>query len=329
MGKKVRISDESVNCYGTRIITDGIELTQYEKNPVLLYMHERGKVVGVVKNLKKEHNELIGELEFDCASPLSEQLKKQYDFGSLKMVSANLRVIETSNDKKLAKEGQTAETITRCQLFEVSCVDIGGNDNALVLSDPDGNTISLSESRQGTSLLPLLNPTTPTDNINPINKTSEMKTEELALSLGLAATATEAEITAKITELKLSAEQSAKQQKQIAEMQLAAISAAVDTAIREKRINATLKDHFIDLGKKVGIEELNITLGAIQPQQKLTEQLHKTDHASAPTSGEEYYQKLARFSEVPASKIDDLIENHHDQYCRLFKAEYGVDPSTL
>ena len=102
MGKKVRISDESVNCYGTRIITSGIDLTQYERNPVLLYMHDRSQgVVGLVKNLKVENGELTGEIEFDGATELSQRLKKQYEFGSMRMVSANLQILETSDDKIL------------------------------------------------------------------------------------------------------------------------------------------------------------------------------------------------------------------------------------
>ena len=85
MGKKVRISDESVNCYGTRIITSGIDLTQYERNPVLLYMHDRSQgVVGLVKNLKVENGELTGEIEFDGATELSQRLKKQYELKLLK-----------------------------------------------------------------------------------------------------------------------------------------------------------------------------------------------------------------------------------------------------
>ena len=75
-GKRVRISNESVNCYGTRILTPGIDLAQYQRNPVLLYMHERGKVVGMVKDLKVEGQDVTGELVFDEATELSKQLKK-------------------------------------------------------------------------------------------------------------------------------------------------------------------------------------------------------------------------------------------------------------
>lgn len=67
-GERVRISNESVNCYGTRILTSGIDLAQYQRNPVLLYMHERGKVVGLVKDLKVEGQDVTGELVFDEAT---------------------------------------------------------------------------------------------------------------------------------------------------------------------------------------------------------------------------------------------------------------------
>ena len=38
---KVVISNSSVNSYGGRVLTTGIDITQYQKNPILLYMHMR------------------------------------------------------------------------------------------------------------------------------------------------------------------------------------------------------------------------------------------------------------------------------------------------
>ena len=54
MGKRIVISDESVNCYGTWISTAGMDISQYEKNPVLLWMHWRGVIIGCIKDVKKE-----------------------------------------------------------------------------------------------------------------------------------------------------------------------------------------------------------------------------------------------------------------------------------
>lgn len=317
MGKKVRISDESVNCYGTRILTSGIDLAQYERNPVMLYMHERGKVVGLVKNVKVEKGELLGELEFDMASDLSKQLAKQYEFGSLRMVSANFLVLETSDDEALVVEGQSRQTVTKCQLFEVSCVDIGGNANALVLSDSEGNQLPLSGDEGSLRLLPLLNSNTVN---NPINKVTKMEKRQLALSLGLAETATEAEISAKIEEMKLAAAKVAGLEQQNEQMQLARITAAVDNAIKEKRIAATLKGHFIDLGKKVGYDELAITLGAMQPQEKLAEHIHHQPAGTAPMGT---YQK---FSDIPQSQLLLFRQEHQAEYVQLYKAEFGFEP---
>lgn len=331
MGKKVRISDESVNCYGTRVLTSGIDLTQYQRNPVLLYMHERGKVVGLVKNLEVKDGELLGELVFDKASPLSVQLEKQYQFGSLRMVSADFRILETSGDKALVMEGQTCETVTRSELFEVSAVDIGGNDNALVLSDRDGKAISLAGGEGKNALLPLLNNVS---NNNPLKKSTEMEPKYLALSLGLAATATEAEVSAKIEELKLAKKQVEDLESKVKsleekqkEVALSAITAAVEDAIKQKRISAGMKDHFVKLGKTMGLDELKTTLDAMQPQSKLSEQLNLGGANNAPVSGEfSQYQKL---SAVPEGMMQDLVENHQSEYVRLFKAEYGCEPAKL
>lgn len=334
MGKKVRISDESVNCYGTRILTAGIDFSQYEKNPVLLYMHDRSNgVVGLVKNLQVKDGELLGELEFDCATELSQRLKKQYEFGSMRMVSGNFQILETSGDESLVQDGQTSQTITRCKLFEVSAVDIGGNDNAIVLSSPDGDRLPMAKDMDGKSaFLPLLNNDNKSN--NPLNKV-EMELKALALSLGLKETATEAEVNAKIEALKLASGKVAgletqvknleQQQKDAADaqeqLQLAAIEAAVNTAIQEKRIAATVKDHFVELGKKVGIDSLKLTLSSIQPQQQLSGVFGRSQSGAFEQKAE--YMKL---SEVPGSEVDDLRDNHRDEYIKLFKAEYGFEP---
>ena len=105
MSKRVRISNDSLNSYGTRVLTSGMDVAQYCRNPVLLYQHERGTVIGYVKDLKVEDNEVTGELMFDEASELSKRCKKQYEFGSLRMVSAGIDILEMSEEKELLVQG--------------------------------------------------------------------------------------------------------------------------------------------------------------------------------------------------------------------------------
>jgi len=328
MKKRVRISNESVNCYGTRILTSGLDIAQYQRNPVLLYMHNRGTVVGLVKDIKVEGQDVTGELVFDEATELSKQLKKQWEFGSLKMVSANIQILEASDDEQLLMDGQSRPTITKSKLFEVSVVDIGGNDDALVLSNENGDTISLS-GKEDNSFLPLLNNVSN----NPLKKKEEMDMKQLALSLGLAETATEAEVNAEISKLKLASANVNTLQQQVDNlkaaqdaMQLAGITSAVDKAIQEKRLSASMKNHFVELGKKVGLDSLNVTLSAMQPQMKLSATLHRTSGGQT-VEDENDFSKYEKLSAVPANVMEDLHDNHHDEFVRLYKAEYGFEPA--
>lgn len=309
MGKRVRISNDSLNSYGFRVLTHGMDVAQYNRNPVLLYMHERGNVVGYVKDLKVENNEVTGELMFDCASELSQRCKKQFEFGSLRMVSAGLEILETSEDKELLVAGQTRPTITKSKLFEVSIADVGANDDALVLHK-DGKRITLG--RDGDCPLPLLN------NINK-QKTEEMENKTIALKLGLPETATEVEISAKIAELNAVKEKNASLMQEKEKLTLTSITNLVVQAIAEKRLEEKDKDQFVELGKKIGVEELEKTLKAMHPAVKLSSVL---GHQGGAPAGDQNFTKL---SEVPADRIAALRSENPKEYKRLYKAEYGID----
>ena len=152
---RVRLSNHSLNSYGFWVLTSGISLERYNQNPVLLYMHQRGEVIGTVEDIKVEGEELTGELKFDEASELSKRAKKQFECGSLRMVSIGFTIVETSEDDTMLVQGQTRPTVTKCELFEVSAVDIGANPDAVRLYGRDGQLITLSDG--GESPLPLLN----------------------------------------------------------------------------------------------------------------------------------------------------------------------------
>jgi len=302
--KRVRISNSRLNSYGTRVLTEGVDTGQYQRNPVLLYMHERGQVIGMVKDIRVEDDDITGELVFDQATELSRQCKKQYEFGSLRMVSAGLDVLETSEEKEFIVEGQTRPTITRSKLFEVSLVDIGANDDAIVLQR-DGKKIELGKG--GDSLLPMLN-----------FKHTEMDFQKLALSLGLPEGADEAAVATRITELMKAEKNQASLVKENEALTLSAITAVVDGAVMENRISADKKDHFVELGKKVGMEELKNIFSAMSPRVKLASVVNPHDDAS----GASAWKTL---SDVPSDKMMTLRQDEPETYRRLYKAEYGID----
>lgn len=308
MSKRVRITNESVNSYGFRVLTSGIDLEQYRRNPVLLYMHERGNVIGYVKDLQVENGEVTGELVFDEASELSIRCKKQFEVGSLRMVSVGLDPKETSGAPELLLEGQTRPTVTRSKLVEVSLVDIGANDDAIRMYN-EGTAIELG--KDGNCLLPLLSN-------NPINQTT-MDLKKLALQLGLPETADEATVLAKIAELQKEAGASVTLKAENDKLKLAGITTLVDKAITEKKITVENKEHFLNLGKTIGAEELEKTLAAMSPNVKLSGIIN---HQGGSPAQQGSYTKL---SEVPEAELLTMRQSDPATYKRLFKAEYGYE----
>lgn len=325
MGKRVRITNSSVNSYGTRVLTNGLDISQYERNPVLLYMHERGTVIGYMKDLRLEGDELTGEPVFDEASELSQRCKKQWEFGSLRMVSIGIDIIETSESPEHILQGQSRPTITKSKLDEVSVVDIGANDDAIVLKK-DGRRLINENINE---VLHLMKPN------NNQQKSKEMKLNEIALLLGLPETADETKVKEAISsmmELRSALEASTKEVEtlsaQIATlkeekeaMELAGITGAVDKAIAERRIEASKKEQFVELGKKVGVEELENVFAAMTVKEKASAVLRG---GRAVTEGNSEWKTLR---DVPADKIAELRANDREEYARLYKATYDMEPT--
>lgn len=312
MGKRVRLTDDSLNSHGSRILTSGCDTAQYERNPVLLYMHERGKVIGYMKDIEVRDGEITGEPVFDCATELSKQCKKQWEVGSLRMVSIGIDILEMSESPEQLVVGQTAPTITKSKIFETSIVDIGANDNAIVMRR-EGKQITLG--RDSDNPLPRLS-----NNQQTTEQQMELKT--IALKLGLPETADESAVLAKITELKAAEAENGQLKKDKAGLELAQVTSAVERAISENRLTEDKKEHFINLGKTIGIDSLKATLDAMSPGARLSKTVNPSS-GTAPASGEtKIYSKL---SEVPATELSKMREEKPDEYRRLYKAEYGMD----
>jgi len=308
--KRVRISNESLNSYGTRVLTSGMDVVQYDRNPVLLYMHERGQGIGLVKAFKVDGEEITGELVYDEATELSRRCKKQWEFGSLKMVSIGIDIIEMSEAPEYLVPGQSSPTITKSKLFEVSLVEIGANDDAIVLRK-DGQRIELG--KDGGTVLPLLH--------NKNNqKTKTMDQEKLALELGLPKDADEAAISAELARLKAKGTEADSLRTECDTLRAARIETLVNAAVAEKKIGEDKKQQFLELGKKLGAEDLKATFDAMSPQVKLGSIVG--NQGGAPSGGNAEYKKL---SEVPTAELEKLRTENPAQYKKLFKAEYGFE----
>lgn len=191
MVKTFVVSDENIiNSYGYRVMTDGIDLTQYMKNPVVLFMHERGdwksdgatghEVIGKTLALRKESGQLIADIEFDVADDFAKKIAGKVDRDFIRMTSIGAELIESSLDPDDLLKGQSYATVMTSKLLEISICDIGANDNALRLSR-DGQPVQLQL-------------------INTENKPN-MSFKKIALAMGLDAGISEDLLETKVIEL--------------------------------------------------------------------------------------------------------------------------------
>ena len=329
--KEVIISTEAVNSYGTRVLTSGIDLEQFKRNPVLLWMHRRAfdgesMPIGKIDNLRVEEGKLIGTPVFDQNDEFARKIESKWESGFLRMASAALEPIEVNPDPALALEGQTRATVTRCKLIEVSIVDIGGNDEALQLCGSDGKQLKLAAGEDAPALpLLKLNEPEPTPENEPgegekiNNNNKQLKTamnKDQLILLGLPEDASEEQATAALQLMKTKADSAET-------LQLAAVTQCVDQAITDKKILAAQRDHYIKLGKAAGAEMLADTFKAMPTQQKPTYTLNLSQQ-SAPGAGSQP-KAYAKLSDVPQGERIALRKDQPAEYMRLYKEEYGVD----
>jgi HK97 family phage prohead protease len=140
------VSDESLNKYGTRVLTEGIDLREFKTNPVLFWNHKRDEEtmfgtsaknhypIGRWENLRTEGGQLIADAVLDMNDPTGKKVAQKLKDGFIKAASIGIAVHGTSDSPDMLFAGQTRPTITNSKLLEISIVDIPANGNALKLS---------------------------------------------------------------------------------------------------------------------------------------------------------------------------------------------------
>lgn len=319
MEKTFVLSDESINSYGFRVLTEGINLENFKNNPIMLWNHTRSwsdkenqvLPIGTWKNIRVENGRLLAESEFDMDDEFAKKIALKVKKGILKMASIGICINEESDDKKYIVSGQMRKTVTRCTLREVSIVDIGSNANALALYDNDGNIVELSVHKQNCPV-GLVN--------NKMNKKTSMN--KIALKLGLPETASEEEIVAKIEEREKSSNEQ-KLRDRITELEnekkaanKKAIENLVDAAITEKKITTDKKNHFVDLGEKVGFESLKSTFDCMNASIKPNDIIGNGGVKSSDK----------KFSEMSESELKNLRDSDIESYSTLYEQEFGMKP---
>jgi hypothetical protein len=186
------VATSEINRYGFRLDLNGARLEGFQKNPVMLYFHERAGgnrlPIGRWENLRVEGDQMHATAVFDEQDEFAQAVKGKCERGFIHAASVAFDPLTLSEAPEMLKPGQQRPTVTEWELLEISIVDIPG----------DRNAVRLSAGRDIDEVLPMLS----APNVSPITTKPDTRMEKITSALGLAAGATEDQAVEAITALR-------------------------------------------------------------------------------------------------------------------------------
>lgn len=331
---KFTVHDESVNTYGFRMLTDGANLTEFEKNPVILYNHNDWETpIGRADKVYKENGTIVAEIVFDTADPKAAEIAGKVERGFLRMASVGAWPPEEATDDELMKlDGQSGPTITRWTLREISICPIGANHNALAMYDrTTGKRIDLSDRDTVIRLA---------DNINDVNLNPKKENNMSVITqlLRLSDSASEQAIAEELRKLIALRDQyqseiaGLKTEKKNLQLKLdtyeqkeretrkAQAVALVDAAVKDGRIDASGRDAWVkDLEND--FENASVRLSSITRRQAVATQVIPEGKSGAITLRDMTFQDILKADRLKELKQDKEL------YRQKFREAYGHEPA--
>lgn len=299
-------SDETLNSYGFWVLTSGINLERFLKNPVMLWNHSRSYgskndvlPIGYWKDVRIENGCLTAEPVFDEKDDFAQQIASKVEQQVVRACSIGIRILTTSCEDNYMKPGQTRETVIACELREISLCDIPANGNAVAVALYDAQDRLIGLHEVSDTCLPLF--------INP-NKEMKKVNELLGLNEG----ATEEMAVAEITKMRERISALEKEQKEASEK---ALRDMVNDAIRQRRTTEDKRETYMSIGRTSGLEALRTVLSELNAPVRASEIIH-------PEKGSE----AKKFGEYTAAELESMRANDPQRYGELFAAEYGFTP---
>lgn len=316
------LNDESVNSYGFIVLTEGIDTSVFERNPVMLYMHNRdGNVIGRWENIRKEEKRLLADAVFDDSTELGAQVKKQVEGGFLRAVSIGIEGIT-----KDVLNG--VETVVKSRLIEASIVDIPGNSNAVKLMHRSGGYVYRlndleDEAPQDLktaliSLLSLSNDTTDKDIIQAVKTALEgRETPEEAVDDAIMCGYIDSGQRGTFIALARGNRSAFREVVTLRKKdQERVIAQLIDEAQAKRKLLGCERGIYERIGAKIGAKMLGEVLFTLRPMAKPMELIH----------GGAAYSDRSRWTLDDYRKFaPQELESNPELYARLVKAEKGEE----
>ena len=223
------LTDNSVNCYGYRLLTEGLELERF-KPSIGYLMHDRSKGVAVKwEDFRVDGDRLYAKPLINSSTHPSLADEIENGFYSAASVG-HIIALEYSDDAALKLDGQTGITVTKWFCRECSIVDIPGNFNALakLYDERDAVLADLTDNKQSNFY-----------NTQKMEKKPEL-TSAMLSGLSLAEAATQGQADTAFADLLARAKRTETLEKEIAELKAAQSKEAVANIIATGKKNGKL-----------------------------------------------------------------------------------------
>jgi hypothetical protein len=313
MPKPFLILDDSMTMHGVRFSMEGGRWERFNKNPVMLFMHVRGKVIGKWVKVRFESGAWWADPVFDIKDEEAKEIARKVEEGFLNASSVGVQIhaAEVINNEVV---------ITDWEPYENSIVDAGSNLNALQLYTNTGEMIADSETYIKNLTLSIMSKETKTAEEAAKEIVKEVFPKSIVLALGVAEDADNAAVSKAITDLiakNLSLEL------QLKSSETDRVKTLVDAAFAAHKISDSDREHYLKLGAH-DFETVKAILDGIEAPKKLSEFVSngaKKDSSTITKEDQEEYDKLFREGALTTLKAENP-----EKFKRLFKAFYGQDP---
>ena len=289
---------ETVNSYGFRTEVKGIDLTRFEKNPVMLYNHNPEKVIGRWEDVQvidtlTGHTILTASPVFDKDDPFAAEIARKVEQGFIKGCSMGIVIKNITQTKGI-------DTATNSVLIEASIVTIPADENALVVYDDEEkrNKLSINEFNK------LFYKMEAEENNKPIDN-SQLTIDNLQAELA-AKDDIITDLSAQVDELK----------KDLAERDYHEAETVIDTFIGKGAIKKEVKSEalaFYLQNPEAATSLFESLTPAEGPKPAVTLSAMIQQQQGTPT-----WNELDR-----EGKLAELKANNYPEFCRLFFERFG------
>lgn len=231
------LSDESINSYGFKVLTAGIDTSVFEENPVMLYEHKSIHLIGRWERVRVEGNRLKADAVFDSEDELAGKIGGKVERGFLKGVSIGFQILETGQER--TPDGAVVPVVKRCKLMEASLCAIPSNANALRLYNEKGRLMAESEMKLAVNRL------LSTGKDSNFSYSMNIHPENLK-ALGLSGDFSQSRLNDALADLirRLHTAET-----HLAEWQKQKVTTLLDKAVSDGRIKASQREHFEKLAE--------------------------------------------------------------------------------